>query len=313
MTSSPTPGYIDVQVNGYAGVDFNQDALSSEDFHRACEALAAAGVASFLPTIVTEHLDKMAARLARLVELRVQDDLARQLITAVHIEGPFLSPLDGYRGAHPADAIQPADVDAMKRLLDAAGGLTRIVTLAPECDPGLATTRMLVREGITVSAGHCDPTLEQLDAAIDVGLAMFTHLGNGCPRQMDRHDNIVQRALSRAAKLRLGFIADGVHVPLVALGNYLRLAGLERCFVVTDAMAAAGLGAGVHRLGRWEVEVGEDLVAWAPGKAHLVGSAMTMPQAAANLRQGLGLTPPQILQLTRDNPADAIGLTIAAA
>ncbi len=308
---TPTPGYVDVQVNGYVGVDFNQDALPGDDFHRACEALAKAGVAAFLPTIITDHVETMCARLRRLVELREADDLARQLVAGIHIEGPFISAEDGYRGAHPLDAVTPADADTMKRLLDAAAGLTRIVTLAPECDPAMATTRLLADQGITVSAGHANPSLDQLDAAIDAGLSMWTHLGNGVPRNVDRHDNIVQRVLARSDHLRLGFIADGVHVPLFALGNYLRLAGLDRCFVVTDCMAAAGLGAGTHRLGRWEVEVGEDLVAWAPGKAHLVGSAMTMPQAAANLRQGLGLTPKQVLTLTRDNPAEAIGVAVA--
>ena len=116
----------------------------------------------------------------------------------------------------------------MQRLLDAAGGLTRMVTLAPECDPWLAVTKQLARQGICVAAGHCNPTLDQLDAALDAGLSMFTHLGNGCPLQLHRHDNIIQRVLSRAGKLWISFIADGIHIPWLALGNYLAMTGMER-------------------------------------------------------------------------------------
>lgn len=314
-------GPIDLQVNGYAGVDFNSDprpgdpspgntrgGLTAEGLRLACERLAADGVEAILATIITDHVDVMAGRLRRLVELREKDELARKLIVGIHIEGPFLNEVAGYRGAHPVDAIHPANPEEMRRLLNAAGGLTKLVTLAPDRDPGLEVTRLLSRQGIVVSAGHCDPSLEQLDAAIDAGLSMFTHLGNGCPMQMHRHDNIIQRALSRADRLHLCFIADGVHVPLFVLGNYLKLAGLERAIVVTDAIAAAGLGPGRHRIGRWEVEVGQDLSAWAPDRSHLVGSAMTMPQNHHNLREGLGLDDAAIARLTRDNPRKAIGL-----
>lgn len=305
-----TAGGVDLQVNGYAGVDFNADDLTADGLRLACEAMQRDGVAAAMATVITDGIDAMAARLARLVALRERDELARRLIVGLHVEGPFLNETPGYRGAHPLDAIHSADGDEMRRLLDAAGGLTRIVTLAPERDPGLAVTRLLAKQGVAVSAGHCDPSLEQLDAALDAGLSMFTHLGNGCPMQMHRHDNVIQRALSRGDRLWLCFIADGVHVPPAALGNYLRCAGLDRCIVVTDAMAAAGLGPGRHRLGRWEVQVGDDLAAWAPDRSHLVGSAMTMRQARENLRGRLGLDARQVAQLTRDNPAKAIGLNL---
>ena len=123
----------------------------------------------------------MAARLARIAAYRQADALARELIWGLHIEGPFISPLPGYVGAHPPEHVRPADPDAMRRLLDAAAGLTRLVTLAPERDAGLAVTRLLAGQGILVAAGHCDPSLADLRAAIDAGLSMFTHLGNGCP------------------------------------------------------------------------------------------------------------------------------------
>jgi N-acetylglucosamine-6-phosphate deacetylase len=248
--------FFDLQVNGYGGVDFNQDDLRAEELRGACERLVADGVEGILATIITESLDKMRARLRRLVELRPQDSLIKQVIAGLHIEGPFINETDGYRGAHPLDAVRPANVEEILRLLDAAGGLARIVTLAPERDPGFAVTRRLVGEGVAVSAGHCNPSVDELKAGIDAGLSMFTHLGNGCPMQMHRHDNIVQRVLSVSDRLWVTFIADGAHIPLFALKNYLDVVGLDRAIVVTDAIAPAGLGPGDYTISRWRLRIG---------------------------------------------------------
>jgi N-acetylglucosamine-6-phosphate deacetylase len=168
---------------------------------------------------------------------------------------------------------------------------------------------MLCDQGVVVAAGHCDPSFDQLRAAADAGLSLFTHLGNGCPKQVDRHDNIIQRVLSLSDRIRPCFIADGAHVPFFALRNYLRTAGLERCIVVTDAVSPAGLGPGRYRIGRWELDVGPDMVVRAPGDKHLVGSAGTMPRTLENLVQHVGLTEAQALRLTRDNPAAVLGLS----
>jgi N-acetylglucosamine-6-phosphate deacetylase len=297
--------FFDLQVNGYGGVDFNQDDLDADDLHRACERLDADGVAGILGTIITDDVGVMCRRLSALVAFRERDPLVRRVIAGIHIEGPFLNEAEGYRGAHPLDAIRPADVDAMSRLLDAAGGLTRIVTLAPERDPSMDVTRFLASQGIVVSAGHSDATLDDLHRAIDAGLSMFTHVGNGCPMLMHRHDNIVQRALSLADRLWLCFIGDGAHVPFTALGNYLRLAGYDRCIVVTDAIAPAGLGPGRYKFGRWDLVIGEDMVPRAPDRSHFVGSGITMKQSAENLRKSLRLSEAMIRKVTFENPREA--------
>jgi len=300
--------YFDLQVNGYGGVDFNGDNLSPEDLHSACERLEADGVGGILATIITERVDAMCARLARVAELRERDELAKRIIAGIHIEGPFISPIDGYRGAHPADAVIPASEDVMKRLLDSAGGLVRLVTLAPECDEQFRVSHLLADRGVVVSAGHTNASLDQLRGAIDAGLSLFTHLGNGCPMMMHRHDNIIQRALSLRDKLWLCFIADGVHVPPVALKNYLDLVGTDRAVIVTDAIAPAGLGPGRYTLGRWDLLIGEDLVARAPDGSHFVGSATTMGRAHANLREKLGFTAEQCVALLESNPRASVGL-----
>ena len=297
---------FDIQVNGYGGVDFNSDDLSAQALHQACIKLRDDGVSQILATIITEKIPLMQQRLSQLVQLREQDALAKDIINGFHIEGPFISPTDGYRGAHPVDAIQPATTDVMHSLLDAAEGLTKLVTLAPEHDEQLNTTRLLAKQGITVSAGHSNASMDQLKAAIDAGLSMYTHLGNGCPAIMPRHDNIIQRVLSLSDQLWLCFIADGVHIPMHVLHNYLKCAQLDRCIITTDAIAPAGLGLGTYTLSRWTVQIGEDLAARSADGSHLVGSAINMPRVISNLQQYLHLNLQQIQQLISINPLRAI-------
>jgi len=301
-------GSFDLQVNGYAGVYFNSDHTTAEDYHRACVALHEEGVDGILATVITDSIEHLCSRLTNIVRAREQDPLVSKLIQGIHIEGPFLNPEPGYIGAHPADHAQPASLDAMKRLLNAAEGLTRIVTLAPECDPGFQVTSWLAQQAITVSAGHCNPSTDQLQAAIDAGLSMFTHLGNGCPLNLHRHDNIIQRVLSLSDRLFVGFIADGVHVSFEALSNYLKLVGPDRAFVVTDAVSAAGMGPGTYALAGQDVVVDEQLATWAADRSHLVGSAMTMTRVRENLTNQLKLSAEQVQRLTDENPRTAIGI-----
>ncbi len=298
---------FDLQVNGAAGVSFNGDALTADSLHSCCEAIAASGTEGFLATIITADLDAMVARIRRLVELRRQDPLARAMIAGLHIEGPFISPVDGYRGAHPLPAVRPADLAAAGRLIDAGDGLVSLFTLAPEQDAGQAVTRWLADQGILVAAGHTDADLDTLHAAVDAGLSVFTHLGNGCPAQMPRHDNILQRVLSLDSLRWVTLIADGVHLPPFVLGNCLRTLGLDRAVIVSDAMQAAGLGPGRYTLHGFDVLVGDDLAAWAPDRSHLLGSARLLGDCGDTLRS-IGLSDTAIGQLTAVNPRRAMGL-----
>jgi N-acetylglucosamine-6-phosphate deacetylase len=222
-------------------------------------------------------------------------------VAGIHVEGPFLSPAPGYVGAHPPDAVRPADLSTALRLVDAGQGLVRMFTLAPEQDAGFAVTRRLARMGVCVAAGHADPDLDTLRAAVDAGLSAFTHLGNGCPDMLPRHDNVIVRALALAGPLRIGFIADGVHLPLYALNVYLAAAGIENAFVVSDVMAAGGMGPGEATIGRRRVRVGQDRAVRMSGSPYLAGSAMSLRDAAANLAR-VGRTPADIRRLLVEAP-----------
>jgi N-acetylglucosamine-6-phosphate deacetylase len=299
---------FDLQVNGYAGTDFNRDDLTPEALRHACECLRDDGVEGILATFITDDLDAMERRMKRLVELRAQDPLAQQIIAGIHIEGPFINIEKGYVGAHPPHAVKSASVDQAKRLFDACDGLAKLVTLAPECDEGFTTTRWLSDQGVCVSAGHCNPSRDVLAASCDHGLKMFTHVGNGCPMLMHRHDNIIQRALSLRDRLWLCFIPDGVHIEFFTLKNYVRAAGLEKSIFVTDAISASRLGPGDYTLAGWDIKIGEDLVARSPDGSHFVGSTVTWPRIQENNRAHLGLSGADLVKLSIGNPKLALGL-----
>jgi len=300
---------FDIQVNGYNGADFCSTELTLEQCRQACLALGTDGNAGILATVITDHVDALCAKLAKLVEFREADPDIAAMIQGFHIEGPFLNSTPGYIGAHPPECVVPANVDDMKRLIDATAGLTRIVTLAPENDPGFTTTRFLADQGITVSAGHCDTPIDTLRGAVDAGLSMVTHLGNGCPIDLPRHDNMIQRALSLSDRIWTCYIPDGAHVDFFALKNYLSISGIDRSIMVTDAISAAKLGPGTYQLSGAPVEIDESGVARRPGSPNLAGSTVTMPQIRQNLATELGLSEIEIEQLVSANPRKAIGIS----
>ena len=301
--------FIDLQNNGYAGVDFNGGPLTAEQLQYIHQKLIAADNRAILPTIITDDVTRMAKRAADLRKLIDQQPDWRRMFCAFHLEGPCLSPEDGYRGAHPLEHIRPASRDLPAPVIDAAGGPDRvaIVTLAPEMDENLATTKWLADQGIIVAAGHTNAPYDMLRKAVHNGLRLFTHLSNGCKPLIARHDNIINRALAIDA-LTCTFIADGHHIPYFVLKGWLKQAGIERSIFVTDCMAAADAPPGTYRVGQWQLEVGADRLVHPPGADHLAGSALTMPQAFAHATapDKLALPEPAARALCADNPARLI-------
>jgi N-acetylglucosamine-6-phosphate deacetylase len=297
---------LDLQLNGYKGVDFNADDLAASALRQACEAVRGDGGGRMLATVITDRLDRMVARIARLADLREADPLVADVMAGIHVEGPFISPLPGFVGAHPAAHVVPATVAAAERLAAAGRGLVRLMTLAPEHDAGLATTRWLDRQGILVSAGHCDPSADTLARAIEAGLSACTHLGNGCPLHLHRHDNIIQRVLAADGLRWVMLIPDGVHLPPPLVRTIIRAVGIDRVIAVTDATAAGGMGPGRYSLAGQEVLVTAEGAAWAPDRSHLVGSTASMAQIRGVLRAAVGLSAAEIDQVTVVNPARAL-------
>ncbi len=300
---SITKGFYDIQVNGYAGIDFNQNDLRAEDFQLACKRLKEDGVEGILATIITADFEDMKKRLSNIARYQKKDPMIQDIVRGIHIEGPFINDTPGYHGAHPKQYISDANQDLMLELLESANGLTKIVTLAPEKDQGMQTTRMLADKGIHVSAGHCNPSLAQLKKGIDAGLDMFTHFGNGIPNTLSRHDNLLQKVLSLREHLWICYIADGIHIPLYVLKNYLDLTGTDHSIVITDCMAGASAPPGTYRISHIELEVGEDGVVREPGKENFAGSSATMKKCYDNLCLQMGISEMDARKLTIENPS----------
>jgi N-acetylglucosamine-6-phosphate deacetylase len=300
--------YVDLQVNGYAGVDFNADDLSDRELHDICSRLIKDGVQSILATIITAPAEQMLARVRRIAKFCREHLDASHVIAGFHIEGPFINPESGYVGAHPSRSTRRADQGFASQLIDASENRVKLVTLAPEMDPGAFVTRWLTEQHIVVAGGHSNASSAALKESIQAGLRMWTHLGNGCPMLLPRHDNIVQRVLGEADSLYISFIADSHHVPAVALNNYLKLVPHDRIVIVSDAIAAAGLGPGDYHLGGQCVHVDSQGAAWSQDRTHFAGCATTLHNMEQFLRSSIDATDADIQAWFCDNPTKVLKL-----
>ena len=268
--------YFDIQVNGAFGVDFNDSSLTFEQFESSLLSLKEVGVERLLPTIITDDVEIMCARIKKLADFKNKDSDVMQMLAGIHVEGPFVSPVDGFRGTHPRQHIVQANVRDMERLLDAGQGWVRLVTLAPEYDSGFKTLQYLASQNVRVFAGHSDASLECLMGAIDHGLTGFTHLGNGCPLEMHRHDNIIQRVLSLRDRLTISLIGDGIHLPTWLLESWLKSLPTDRVILTSDSMSAAGMPPGEYWIGGQPILVDAERRTKHRDHQYLAGSASTL-------------------------------------
>jgi len=266
------PPLVDLQINGYAGVDFQQDDLTADHLLHAVRQLRLDGCTRFLLTLITDEWPRLTARLERMARLRSQHPELVDAILGWHIEGPFLSAEPGYCGAHdPACMIDPTPghVDELRRL---AGPARLLLTMAPERRGALETIEHARQAGVLVQLGHSNAGTSELHDACGEE-TFFTHLGNACPQQLDRHDNILWRVLNQPG-MGVSLIPDGIHVS-PELFCLIHRTKPGRIYYTTDAMSAAGAPPGRYRLGRLELEVGEDRIVRLPGRTHFAGSACT--------------------------------------
>lgn len=281
-------GFLDLQVNGFAGVDFNRPALTPEELRRALAALWRHGVTRFLPTVITASPTNMCATLAALARACEEDPVLSHAIPALHLEGPFLAPEDGPRGAHPATHVRDPDWDLFQRLQGAGRGRIGLVTLAPERPGAIGLIWQLRQAGVAVGLGHTDAAPEEIDQAVAAGAQLSCHLGNGAHAVLPRHRNYLQKQLATDSLLA-SIIVDGHHLPDFVVQNIVRCKGVERILLVTDAMAAAAAPPGRYRMGEVLAEVGPDGYVRLPGTPYLAGSALTMERAVENAARFAGV------------------------
>lgn len=295
------PGFIDLQVNGFAGVDYNSPATPHEEIARSIRALFATGVTRFFPTVITGDPNEMLGALRNLARARatLKEGAAME---GFHVEGPHISPEDGPRGAHPRQWVRPPDLEEFKRWQEAAEGAVRLVTLAPEWPGAPRYIEALVDQGVVVSIGHTMATSAQIQDAVRAGATMSTHLGNGAHAVLPRHPNYIWDQLAED-RLAAGFIADGIHLPASFLKVAIRAKGVERSILVTDAVMPAGCPPGRFTIGGVEIELHPDNRVTLAGLDRLAGSALRMDRGIENLQRLAGLALVEALAMATRNPA----------
>ncbi|MGH2366759.1 MAG: N-acetylglucosamine-6-phosphate deacetylase, partial [Chloroflexota bacterium] len=302
------PALFDSQVNGFGGRDLNAADTTPDEAGAVMRLLWDAGVARFCPTVTTNSFERMVNSLRAIRQACEQDPQVDRAAVTFHIEGPYISPEDGPRGAHPREHTRPPDLDEFRRLQDAAGGRIGYITLAPELPGAPGFVERLAQDGIVVALGHHAGSADDIRAAVDAGARHCTHLGNGAHAQLPRHPNYIWEQLAED-RLYAGIIADGHHLPPPVVKTFVRAKGLERTILVSDAIAAAGLPPG-----RYEGNKGQAIEILPSGRIqladtpYLAGSGLRLHEGIGNTVRFAGLSLGDTIGLATRNPARLFGI-----
>lgn len=308
-------GLFDLQVNGYAGVDFNDAELTQDALDHALAAMLRAGVTQCLPTLITATEAQLAARFAALDAAVAGSRLGPLMVPGYHLEGPFLNPGDGFRGCHPAAAMVGPDIGLLARLAAPLRRPIRLLTLAAELPGAEALIGWAVGQGMLVAIGHSDAGATVVARAVAAGARMSTHLGNGLPALLPKLDNPLMAQLAED-RLTACFIADGVHVPRPALRALVRAKGPGRAVLVTDAVAGAAAPPGRYAFAGMPIEAAADGSVRAPangkaGSGRLAGSSLTLDQAVRNVVKWGVVDWAEAVAMASGVPAGLLGLAVA--
>lgn len=298
------PGFIDLQINGFAGADYSAPTASVEEIGKSIRAQFATGVTRLFPTVITGSHGIMSGALRRLADAKEQIPEG-EAMAGFHVEGPHISPEDGPRGAHPLAAVRPPDIEEFKKFQEAARGHIKLITVSPEWEGTPKYIEAIVREGIVASIGHTKANSQQIADAVAAGATMSTHLGNGAHATMARHPNYIWDQLAED-RLTASFIVDGIHIGAAFLKASLRAKGLDRSVLVTDAVMPALCEPGDYRLGEVDVTLhppGDRVTL--RGGTRLAGSALRMDHGVRNLTRLAGLSLSDAITMATTNAARA--------
>lgn len=297
-----SPGLVDLQVNGYAGLDFNDEGIVPKTLIELVRAMLRIGVTCFAPTVITASEPMILRSLRAIAEARASDMLAAICIPFVHVEGPHISPIDGYRGAHPLEFVRPPSLGEFDRWQEACGGLVGLVTLSPHFDRSDEYIAALAARNVHVSIGHTHASPEQIRSAVDAGARLSTHLGNGIATQIARHPNPIWSQLAND-QLAASFIADGHHLPAETFKAMVRANGLDRSLLISDTVSLAGMPAGTYTVpvgGR--VELSADGRLSMEGMSTLAGATIPLVQCIGKAVSMTGLSLAEVLTMATVNP-----------
>lgn len=274
------PGFTDIQVNGYGGIDYNEVQSDPMNLASISRLLYQEGVTTHFPTIITNDPEQISQLILQIVSLRKSDELSRMSIEGLHIEGPFISPMDGPRGAHPKEFIIAPDWSLVQKWQLEAKGLIKMITLSAEWENTVPFIERCVEHGILVSIGHTNATHQQILDAVDAGASLSTHLGNGMHPIIARHPNYLWSQLAQD-ELGASIIADGFHLPAEVIAVFKKVKK-ENLLLVSDSVSLAGMPAGDYAL-----HIGGEVSLTPEGKLHLKSNPSILAGSASNILRGV--------------------------
>jgi N-acetylglucosamine-6-phosphate deacetylase len=301
-----SPGLFDIQTNGYGGQEFSSPKLSARKVAEIAEAYLKFGVTRFCPTLTTESFAVLKCSLKAVDEAcRSMPDAARR-IAGIHLEGPYVTPQDGARGAHPQLHCRPPDWDEFQKLQQAAGGRIRVHTMSPEFDQAPDFIRKLADSGVVVAIGHTSADSDQIRRAVDAGARLSTHLGNGTHLFLPRHPNYVWDQLADD-RLMASLIADGQHLPAEVVKTFVRAKTARRCILVSDMSGMAGLAPGRYETGLCSLEILPDGRLVVAGQRDiLAGASRSLAAGVANVMRFAGVDLPTAIEMATAHPAELL-------
>jgi N-acetylglucosamine-6-phosphate deacetylase len=301
------PGLIDNQINGYANVDFSGINLTAGGVIDATEAIWKEGVTTFLPTVITGSHENLIENFGVLNEALKEDKRLAGSVPGFHLEGPYISPDEGYRGCHPVHHIRKPSWNEFTAYQKAAGGKIIQVTMAPELDGAIEFIRLLKKNGIIVAMGHTNSTSAEIAKAVEAGVTVSTHLGNGCANFIHRHHNPIWPQLANE-HLTSSIIADGLHLLPEELSVFYKVKGQDKLILTSDVIFLAGMAPGIYTFLESEVELTSDGMLRNTAMNCLAGASFPLRTGVGNMMKFAGCSLGDAINLATKNVAAIYGL-----
>ncbi|HEX3727340.1 MAG TPA: amidohydrolase family protein [Pirellulales bacterium] len=302
------PAFIDVQTNGYGGQEFSSAELTPQGVLDIARHYPRFGVARFCPTVTTASSETIVHAMRTIVEACRRDPALDYAVAGIHLEGPYISPHDGPRGAHPVEHCRAPNWDEFVRFQEAADGRIRLITLSPEYPEAIAFIERAVASGVVVALGHANIDSAQIRAAVNAGASLSTHLGNGAHRLLRRHPNYLWDQLAED-RLMASLIVDGHHLPEEVVRTFVRAKTPQRCLLISDLSGMAGLPPGRYETGLCDLEILDDGRLVIAGQDQLLaGASRGIHVGVANVMHFAGLDLAAAIDMASQQPAQLLGL-----
>lgn len=301
------PSMFDLQINGHGGIWFNKPELTPDEVCQVLEKHYQYGITRLCPTLITSSYENYVSGFSAIRQACEENDWVEQMVPGCHLEGPFISPIQGPRGAHPLDQVRAADWDEFCKLQELSGNRIRLITLAPEVDNAIPFIKKAVASGVVVSIGHTAAEPEQITEAVEAGARLSTHLGNGAHGTLRRHPNYIWEQLGEP-RLMASIITDGHHLPASVVRTIIKTKGVENVIITCDASGLAGSPPGIYDEGSVKMEVLEDGPIVIAGQRQLLaGSGLETDTCVTTAVDMAGISLQEALDMAGLNPARLLG------